>query len=518
MDSLGGIAEVAELLGVSRQRVASLRSRPGFPAPLAELAAGPIFDLESVERWAKSARRAPGRPRAKSDRVLGERYALEPTPIGQGGFGMVYRATDRQAESSKNVVVAVKVLDGDAGVDPIDFARFRREQRILMKERHANVVPALDSGEEPDGTLWYVMPLARGSLADRIDDIVGDVAAAVAVVRQVAAGLAHLHEQDIIHRDVKPGNVLRLRRDAWAVSDLGLARRLGSHQTTTLTETGEGVGSWWYTAAEQWTDAKAVTKATDIFGLGRILHVLLTGEEGPVTDIDHQALRAVVRKATDGAPSRRYASIVAFVRALDDAASSPTGVWRTRDEELAESKQDLAERLRGPVADPTAVREVKQLIAASEDDEDLLEVLDETLPYLAGPALVDLWREDPDMLRDFLQRFAEHVRHRGFEFSYTDQIASFFRRCLTATDDDPDVLRASVYALMGVGARHNRWRVRDAVEAILQTARTAPQAMAVAEAIRDSDDYDVAWSVEELNLGTMHPIVAAAIEEATSRE
>lgn len=342
-------------------------------------------------------------------------------------------------------------------------------------------MPAFDSGEEPDGTLWYVMPLAKGSLADRIDEIAGDVPAAVAIVRQVAAGLAHLHEQDIIHRDVKPGNVLRLRRDAWAVSDLGLARRLGSHQTTTLTETGEGVGSWWYTAAEQWTDAKAVTMAADIFGLGRILHVLLTGEEGPVTDFDHQALRAVVRKATDAAPSRRYASIDAFLRALDDAASSPSGIWRTRDEELAESKQRLAERLRGPPADPTAVQEVKKLIAASEDAEDLLEVLGETVPYLAGPALVDLWREDSDMLRDFLQRFADHVRHRGFEFAYTDEIASFFRRCLTATDDDPDVLRASVYALVGVGARHNRWRVRDAVEAILQTARTAPQAMAVAE-------------------------------------
>lgn len=513
MSSIGGVAELAQLLGVSRQRVTSLRSRPGFPAPIAELAAGPIFDLRAVERWASSARRTPGRPRAATERVLGERYVLESPAIGEGGFGKVYRATDRQAQNSRDVVVAVKVLDAGAVVDPIDFARFRREQRILSKERHANVVPALDSGEEPDGTLWYVMPLAQGSLAGRIGEIAGDVPAVVAVVQQVAAGLAHLHDQDIIHRDMKPANVLRFPRDVWAVSDLGLARRLGTHQTTTLTETGEGVGSWWYTAAEQWTDAKGVTKAADIFGLGRIFQVLLTGEEGPVTKIEHEALRAVARKATDPTPSRRYASVDAFLRALDDAVSAPAGLWRNRNEELGDAKQRLVERLRGPVADPTAVREVRDLILASVDDEGVLELLDETVPYLAGHAIADLWREDADMVRDFLSRLAHHMRPRGYEFAFTDQIAAFFRRCLTEAGDDPEVLRTSVFTLVGVGRRHHRWRVRDAVVSILQTARTAPQALAVAEAIRDSDALDVAWSTEEVNPGTLHPVVAAAIEE-----
>ncbi len=516
MSTIGGVTEVSELLGISRQRVASLRSKPGFPLPIAELAAGPIFDLDAVSRWEKTARRKPGRPSARSNKVVGDRYVLDANPVASGGFGKVYRAEDSQAERSRDVVVAVKVLDTGGVVDPIDFARFRREQQILLEDHHANVVPALDAGEETDGTLWYVMPLAKESLADAVASIAGDVLVVVDIVRQIAAGLAHLHEKDVIHRDVKPGNVLRFRRGVWAISDLGLARRIGPHETTTLTETGEGVGSWWFTAAEQWTDAKAVTNAADIFGIGRVLHLLLTGEQGPVSDIEHEALRAVVRRATDAAPSRRYPSIEAFAQALDDAASSPTGLWQTRDERNADAKQQLAERLRGPIADPTAVKEIRRLIVASIDDEELFEVLDETVVYLSGPDLFDLWHDDNDLLREFLNRLARFMKDRRYEFAFSDQIASFFRRCLTASDDDPDVMGASVLALIGVGANHNRWRVRDSLGAILQTARTGPQALAVAEAIRASDEYNLAWSIEDINLSTLHPVVASSIDRATT--
>jgi hypothetical protein len=107
------------------------------------------------------------------------------------------------------------------------------------------------------------------------------------------------------------------------------------------------------------------------------------------------------------------------------------------------------------------------------------------------------------------------MRLGSYEFTFTDQIAAFFRRCLTAANDDADVMRSSVLALIAVGARHNRWRVRDTVASILQSARTAEQALAAAEALRASDDYDVQWSVEEVDLATLHPIVAGAIKEVT---
>lgn len=512
---LGGVSEVAELLGVTRQRVASLRVRPGFPEPLAELAAGPIFDLESVRRWASSGRRRPGRPRQSPELVLGGRYAVEEPAIGRGGFGKVFKASDRQASAGGRALVAAKVLDPRENLEAVDFDRFRREQRILSEHRHPNVIRATDHGEESDGTLWYVMRLAKSSLSARVDSIAGDVPTILDVVRQVAAGIGHLHEHGIIHRDVKPGNVLHLRSAVWAVSDLGLARRIGSHETRTLTETGDGVGSLWFTAPEQWTDAKSVSETADIFGLGRILHLLLTGEEGPVTEITHDGLRAVVRRATDTAPSRRYRSVDAFLRAVEDAASSPVGVWRTQSEELSDLRQRLSEQLHGPSPDPTALAQVRELITASVDDGAVLEVLDHTIPHLQGPALSDLWEEDADGWRDFLARLADHMRQCRYEFSFTDQVSAFFRRCLTVSDEDPEVMRSCVYALVGVGARHNRWRVRDTVDSILQSARTAEQALAVAEAIRASGAYDVRWTIEDVSLSTLHPVVVTAIKETT---
>lgn len=514
--NIGGVSEVSELLGVSRQRVASLRSRPGFPEPLAELAAGPIFDLDAIRRWESSSKRRPGRPRRSKDRVIGNRYQLEGPPIGEGGFGKVYKATDRHAGDGDRDVVAVKVLDPQDSDDEVDFDRFRREQRILSEHRHPNVIRAMDYGEESDGTLWYVMRLAKGSLSARVGSITGDLPTVLEVVRQVGAGIAHLHAHGIVHRDVKPGNVLQIRSATWAVSDLGLARRIGSHTTRTLTETGEGVGSVWFTAPEQWTDAKSVTEAADIFGLGRILHVLLTGEDGPVSDIAHDGLRAVVRRATDSAPTRRYRSISAFLDAVEDAASSPVGIWRTRSEEASDIRQRLADQLNSPSPDPSAVAEVRELISASAEDDEVLNVLDHVAPLLQGPELVDLWSKDPVEFRDFLARLAEHMRHSAYEFSFTDQIASFFRRCIAASNEDADILRSSVIALVRVGAYHNRWRVRDVAGSVLQSARSAEQGLAAAEALRASDRDDVCWTVEDLSLSTLHPAIAAAIEDARS--
>lgn len=513
---IGGVSEVAELLGVTRQRVASLRARPGFPDPVVELSAGPIFDLDQVRRWAASARRASGRPRTTADRVLGGRYLIEGSPIGWGGFGEVYKATDRQASQRDRMIVAAKVLHPRAGMDAVDFDRFRREQRILSQHHHPNVIRALDHGEEADGTLWYVMALAKGSLSDRIPDIAGDIPAVVDIIKQVGAGIGHLHEHGIIHRDVKPGNVLQLRTAVWAVSDLGLARRLGAHDSTSLTTTGVGVGSLWFTPPEQWTDAKSVSEAADIFGLGRVLHVLLTGSEGAITDIAHDGLRAVVRKATNSAPSRRYSSIDKFLRALLDAVISPGGIWRTRSEELDDLQQELGERLHSVRPDPTAIAETRALIAESEENAELLDLLDAVVPYMPEPAIGSMWEDDPDGLRDFLSRLAEHMRHRSYDFSFTDHIAAFYRKCVNVSLDDPEVMRWSVVALVRVGTYHNRWRVRDTVASILQSARTPEQALAVAEAIRDSDGGDVEWSVSEIGLPTLHPAVVRAIEQVTS--
>src|SRR5262245_11197325 len=95
---LGGVSEVAEALGVSRQRLAALRNRRGFPAPVADLSSGPVWDLEQIARWRNaSPPRSAGRPPKSKKRTLDDRFELEDDPIGSGGYADVYRALDLEA-------------------------------------------------------------------------------------------------------------------------------------------------------------------------------------------------------------------------------------------------------------------------------------------------------------------------------------------------------------------------------------------------------------------------------------
>ena len=161
---MGGVTEVAEMLGVSRQRLAKLRERADFPDPLGELVQGPVWDLDAVERWngSDSRQSAPGRPPAGiAARTLGGRFVLE-EKIGSGGFADVFRAADKK----QGGVVAVKILHDVAALSPEALRRFSRELRLMEDLEHPHVVPVLGQGETEQEGVWYAMPLAQGSLAD----------------------------------------------------------------------------------------------------------------------------------------------------------------------------------------------------------------------------------------------------------------------------------------------------------------------------------------------------------------
>ena len=220
---LGGATEVAAELGISRQRLAQIRDRPGFPEPVGEIAAGSIWDLDAIMRWSDSRlRRSSGRPK-KDVVLLAERYVLDDKPIASGGFADVYRATDiSKGDHEPNAVVAIKVLR-DFEDDEIR-RRFQRELRLVAECLHPNIVRVLDQGQESSGRLWYAMPLTTGSLTDAIDRFPGNDDRIAQVMGQICAGVTFVHDRGIYHRDLKPPNILLVGHDTWAVSDFGLAR------------------------------------------------------------------------------------------------------------------------------------------------------------------------------------------------------------------------------------------------------------------------------------------------------
>lgn len=234
---------------------------------------------------------------------VGDRYLLEGL-LGKGGMAVVYRAQDERFERS----VAVKFVrrtgfESDTLVD-----RFRQEARSQGALYHENIAPVLDAGEE-QGAPYIVLRLVEGgtlhgwlhahptaSIAQRLD-----------LLRQVAAGLDYAHSAGILHRDMKPSNVLiDARADGSptaVISDFGLARKIDANSAERMTAPGAQLGTAYYTAPELWQDGHAST-ASDIYAFGCLAYETLTGRP-PFTGITEQVIHGHLTRTAEAPSSYR---------------------------------------------------------------------------------------------------------------------------------------------------------------------------------------------------------------------
>ena len=204
-------------------------------------------------------------------RVLSDRYRLDHV-LGQGGMAIVYRAEDTLLGRT----VAVKVLREQYGADPEFLERFRREARAAASLSHPNVVMVYDVGR--DGNMnFIVMEYVDG---EDLKDIIAREGPLpperlVNLGCQLAAALEYAHRKGLIHRDVKPQNVLVADEDRVKVGDFGIAVALGARS---ITQTGMVIGSVHYMAPEQ-VQGHPATPVTDVYGLGVVLYEMATGRQ-----------------------------------------------------------------------------------------------------------------------------------------------------------------------------------------------------------------------------------------------
>ena len=224
--------------------------------------------------------------------AVAERYSLE-RELGRGGMATVYLARDRRSGE----LVALKAMHQNVG-SAIGLERFRREMGIAASLDHPLIVALLDSGSAGD-LLYYVMPYVQGeSLFQRLereqrlplDD-------AIRITQDVAQALGYAHAHGVLHRDVKPENVLLAAGHA-LIADFGLARAIGAADRRKLTVTGVVVGTVHYMSPEQLLERKDLDQRSDVYSLGCILFEMLTGSPPytarTINDLVAQILGAAV--------------------------------------------------------------------------------------------------------------------------------------------------------------------------------------------------------------------------------
>jgi TolB-like protein len=230
--------------------------------------------------------------RDRLNEALVDRYRLE-EEIGRGGMAIVYRARDLRHERD----VALKVLRPQvaAAVGP---SRFLREVELAAGLTHPSILPVFDSGQV-DNLLYYVMPFVDGeTVQDRIErEGALPLMETLRIVREVADGLDFAHRQGVVHRDVKPGNVLLTEGHSY-IADFGIALPIGPEAEEHLTRTGLAIGTPAYMSPEQASGERTIDGRSDIYGLGCVMYEMLSGSlpfDGPTPQ------SILVRRLTDDA-------------------------------------------------------------------------------------------------------------------------------------------------------------------------------------------------------------------------
>ena len=252
--------------------------------------------------------------------VLADRYRVE-LMLGRGGMAVVYLAEDLKHHRQVAIKVLLPELASAVGVE-----RFLREIQIAAGLAHPNILPLHDSGDA-DGLPYYVMPYVEGeSIRVRLKrEKQLPVEEALRITREVADGLYYAHSLGIVHRDIKPGNILVEAGHA-VVMDFGIARAVSGVGRERLTATGLTLGTPAYMSPEQFDESGTVDHRSDIYSLGCVLYEMLAGRP-PFMGSTVQAM--LEQHALEPVPS---------VRSLRSAV--PPGVERTITKALAKAPAD----------------------------------------------------------------------------------------------------------------------------------------------------------------------------------
>ncbi|MGO9828537.1 MAG: serine/threonine protein kinase [Myxococcaceae bacterium] len=394
--------------------------------------------------------------------------------IGSGGFGAVFRGE----RIDDGWPCALKCLK--PGVSPADRQRFNREVRMQVPLKHPNIVRIVAQNLTDDPP-WFVMPLAAYSLREYFVRTKPGPKRLWAI-RQIAAGLGHAHQNEVLHRDLKPDNVLvffdEKQKPSVAISDFGLGRLI-TRDSPSITQTGMRMGTVEYMAPEQYADSKSADGRADIYALGKILFEALTGlTPYPALDLAKvpSDFRYIVQKACEHEAARRYQSVSDFLQDLDQVTAGSESLERP----LARV-QALIQAVGLRKEEP---EELAKVLVNNLDDTS---VLMKALPETPVQVLERLFDRSPAMMLDVMRRYDEAVSVK-VPFEYCDVVANFYEKVLALASTPHEIRVLMLRRLPVLGRMHNRFFVGDVFARIVANLSDKSDVLAVRDILTEQPD------------------------------
>lgn len=415
--------------------------------------------------------------------------------IGSGGFGVVSHAT----RVSDGAPFAVKHLATELLDDEEALRRFRREVRLQRLLQHRNIQPIVGANLSASPP-WFITPIAERTLLDEGRAGMSEESV-VHMFRGILEGMEYAHDQGVIHRDLKPENILLTHDNEPRIADFGLGKNLLS-DSTALTQTTMGMGSFPYVAPEQMIDAARADARADIYGLGKLLQFMLTGQVpvAPGSSVP-QRFRYLVQRCLEHLPEDRYQTVGELRVALDQVVQ---GIDEPR------PYREVAAELMARAAtgsDPAALAELLRLLHQRFEDEELYLAV---VPQFDAALIKAALREAPNEFRGVVAIYDAFVSG-GLPFEYCDVVANLYRRIYSATND-LTLRQLLLVRLLDMGRSHNRWHVRDVVAAILAAAKETSEVMMVVDVVRSRRPSEIEWYAESPTLRSA--ALALPIDEA----
>jgi serine/threonine protein kinase len=387
--------------------------------------------------------------------------------IGSGGFADVYKCK----KISDGSIKAIKIADLN---DDNEKIRFKREIRMQSSLTHKNIVPILDYNtvEEP---FFYTMPLGKMNL-ERYIEKVSVEEEKIEIFKDIAEGLKYAHKK-VVHRDLKPGNIIIFCEDGVAtpkICDFGLGK-FSIRDSTILTKTSHYVGTPYYIAPEQLDNPKTVDKRSDIYALGKILYIMITGENVYSYDISKipSEYRYIITKACERNPDDRYQDVDELLKDLDQRLpKDPLKLINEEIEKIVDSN-DYSKFQTEFLA--------KILSQNSIHDEILL-----MLPNIPKKILKSLLDNHKELFFIVLTDYDDSVKGE-VNYNYCDVVADFYCEIFKLSES-LEVRSLIINRLAKLGAHHNRYHVGQTFSRIVNSNNNNIEIMLMAKKALESKE------------------------------